>query len=92
MHITKDMITESHQSVVHNVPMLSYCGFCGTRYFVSLLTFTQTHGACSCSWQCCPTAEPGNQAHARHMRVRPATIGDIWDAEQGIIRDHRAFD
>lgn len=89
MLITKDMATESCVAVTHTTPVVAYCGACNRRYFVAFQTFTQTKGLCSCSWRCCATAHPGNASHPRHIRTRPATLGDIWDAEQGIIKDFR---
>lgn len=85
----RDIATEVHESRKHSNPMLAFCLSCGKRYFVSFLTFAQTKGSCSCSWHCCPTAEPGNKAHTRHIAIRHATDSDISDAEAGIIKDFR---
>lgn len=86
----KDLVTESHSSVVHDAPVVSYCRHCGTRYFIATSTFQQTYGRCSCSWSCCDAARPGNRPHGRHIAVRPARSQDFVDAQAGVIKDLRS--
>lgn len=74
------LYVESHQGGLAQEDTELYCRACGKTLMVipkGEMTFTQTHGQCSCSWCCCAFAQPGNSSHPRHLAHRPKVTPEV---------------
>lgn len=76
MPTLEDLADEIHVSSVLEEDVELYCNACDETLMkipAGEHIFRQTKGLCSCSWECCATAQPGNKPHPRHLAHRLPT-------------------
>lgn len=98
MRITRDMATEVSQSAIAAEDCELFCTACDTTLMLiprGALTFHSVRGGCSCSWHCCPAAEPENATHANHIDHRARTgnvpvsdhVPEVWSSMPSVYEE-----